>query len=457
MMEPSVIGFVTLLLGLTSGRWPVQVMVAPPAVAAQIRLDGAVVAGLAGEPWSASVDFGRELVPHELTAVALDAEGRVIGQVTQWVNMPQPETQVSVVLARDAEGRVRAAHVGWASKQGLQPSRIEAELDGTVLAPGTPEEIPLPGVDMSRAHVLRVSVLFEGVGPATREVVFGGGAGNEASAELTAVPALAQNDKGSVSVEQLKDRLLLAGKPAPLVAVEQGPFTVAVVAEEGALAALHALGASWLVGQNSRCETKYLFRDRGQLNSSRCPYQVVLQGKDRLILVDPRPTAAQSPSRGMTEVFPTRVFAIFNRVALPGFLAYVTPNPSSAEPPRLADAVAVAGVLAAGGQGRRAVLLAVQSEVAPAELRRACTLLSALGVPLHVWSMSAKPPTEPTGECGVWWDVNISPSGAPTRLRKANESLQKELSRQVLLWIDGTHRPQDVTLAPGGPLVGLVR
>jgi hypothetical protein len=438
VIEPSSIGFVTLLLGLTSGSWQVEVMVAPPAVAAEILLDGAAVATLRGVPWKATVDFGRELVPHELTAAALDSEGRVVGHATQWVNMPQPEARVDVVLERDAQGNVVAARVGWASKQGLQRTGLKAELDGAAIEPSGPDLLPLPGVDMSRAHVLRVKVLFAPARSATREVVFGGSVvGAEARAALTAGPALVKNEHDTVTVGELQGLVRVAGQPAPVVAVERSPFTVAMVVEEGAFAALQKLGARWL--------DELWFHGHGGM---------FLQGPDRLLLVDPRPTAAQGVSSGMTEVFPTRVFASFNCITLPGFLASIAPSSTSTTQPRLGDAVAVAGVLAAGGQGRRAVLLVVNSKVAPAELKRACTLLSALGVPLHVWSMGPKPPSASSRDCGVWSKVGHTDM---SRLRKANEALQEELSRQVLLWVDGTHRPQDVTLAPGGPLEGLVR
>ncbi len=438
MIEPSTVGFVTLLLGLTSGSWPVEVMVAPPAVAVEVRLDGAAVAKLTAPPWQARVDFGPDLVPHELTAVALDAEGRTIGQATQWVNMPQPEAHLDVVLERDSQDRVTAARLGWASKQGMEPIEIEAELDGTPLAASAADRVWLPNVDMSRAHVLRVSVWFEGGGAATRELVFGGSVGTEASAELTAVLALARKADQDVSVDQLQGHVLVGGKPARVVAVEKGSVTIGAVIEQEAFAALEAAGAQWASGESRR--SAYSFH-----------------GKDRLLVVDPRPVAAQGPAQSTAALFPTREFRGFSRLSLPGCLGSIAPNGESTAPQHLANAVGVAGVLAAGGQGRRAVVLVLMSEVVPAELKRSCTLLSALGVPLHVWYMGGTPRATTAGDCGVWWNCSGTRGRASSGFRRANSALGKVLDRQLLVWIEGTHRPQDVTLAPGSPLVGLVR
>jgi hypothetical protein len=446
VIEPSTIGFVTLFLGLTSGSWPVEVMVAPPAVTAELRLDGAAVARLSNPPWSATVDFGPELVPHELTAAALDAEGHVISQATQWVNMPQPQTRVDVVLEQDAGGQVGTARVGWAAKQGRQPTGLEADLDGSrlpvdssKLALGVVATIPLPGVDMSRAHVLRVSVLFKSSGAASREVVFGGSVGMATSAELTAVPALVRDGQENVSVEQLQGMLLLGGQPARVVAVEKGPVTIAVVVEPSAFASLNTAGVRW---------AKATYSTRGSARASVA---------DRLILVDPRPSTAPGPSRVQAEVFPARVFRDFDPPTLPAVVAVVPLMRGQKAAPRLADAGAIAGVIAAGGQGRRAVVLVLQDEPELRELKRSCTLLSALGVPLHVWWMGKKPLGLTEERCGVWWDLSKGKDGVVPRLTQANTALQAELGRQVIVWIEGTHRPQDVTLALGGPLEGLVR
>lgn len=54
------ITFVTLLLGLTTGVWPIEVAVGPGVAAVELRLDGRTVATLTQAPWKASVNLGPE-------------------------------------------------------------------------------------------------------------------------------------------------------------------------------------------------------------------------------------------------------------------------------------------------------------------------------------------------------------------------------------------------------------
>lgn len=62
--------FLTLFLSVTTtGPRPVQVQAPPGTAAVVFRLDGEQVAGLTGPPWSVVVDFGEELVPHELDLI----------------------------------------------------------------------------------------------------------------------------------------------------------------------------------------------------------------------------------------------------------------------------------------------------------------------------------------------------------------------------------------------------
>jgi hypothetical protein len=65
----------TLFLGLTQGPQPVALAVVGEVAAIELRLDGRAVERLAAPPWQGTVDFGLELVPRELEAVAFDASG----------------------------------------------------------------------------------------------------------------------------------------------------------------------------------------------------------------------------------------------------------------------------------------------------------------------------------------------------------------------------------------------
>src|SRR3712207_6811282 len=100
------IAFATLLLGLISGVYPIEVTVSGPVAAVEFTLDGAPAGRIEGPPWIARVDLGPDLRPRVLTAHALDAEGREVAQVTQWLNLPRPPAEVDIVLEKGPEGPI---------------------------------------------------------------------------------------------------------------------------------------------------------------------------------------------------------------------------------------------------------------------------------------------------------------------------------------------------------------
>src|SRR4051794_31680092 len=109
------IAFVTLLLGLISGVYPIEVTVSGPVAAVESPLDGASAGRLPGPPWAARVDLGSDLRPHELVARALDAQGTEIARATQWLNLPRPPAEVEVVLENGTDGVPRTANLTWQS------------------------------------------------------------------------------------------------------------------------------------------------------------------------------------------------------------------------------------------------------------------------------------------------------------------------------------------------------
>ncbi len=101
------IAFATLFLGLTIGVQSVEVAVGDEVAAVAILLGGRNLGVIEGPPWSMDVDFGSELAPQLLEAVAFDAERQEINRARQHVNLPYPPVKLSVVL----EGRPEAPTV----------------------------------------------------------------------------------------------------------------------------------------------------------------------------------------------------------------------------------------------------------------------------------------------------------------------------------------------------------
>src|SRR4029077_18626702 len=74
------VAFLTLFLGLTSGKQEIAVAVRGPAAAVELMLDGTAVVRMGGPPWRTKVDLGPALTPHELVARALDAQGQEVAR-----------------------------------------------------------------------------------------------------------------------------------------------------------------------------------------------------------------------------------------------------------------------------------------------------------------------------------------------------------------------------------------
>ena len=128
------IAFVTLLLGLISGPYPIEVTVSGPVAAVEFTLDGAPVGSrLSGSPWVERVDLGSDLRPHELVARALDTAGHEIASHAVG-QCPAPPAEVEIVLANDEKGHaeVGPAHLAERQRRAADAS-IALTLDGEPL------------------------------------------------------------------------------------------------------------------------------------------------------------------------------------------------------------------------------------------------------------------------------------------------------------------------------------
>jgi hypothetical protein len=111
---------------------------------------------------------------------------------------------------------------------------------------------------------------------------------------------------------------------------------------------------------------------------------------------------------------------------------------------RLAEAMAAAAISAAMQNRRRAVVLIIgddasdASQLAPTQVRG---YLSSLRVPLVVWT------TEEYMESDSAWGPATSISSLG-RLEKAFKQVKRELDSQRIVWLEGIHLPQSISLSP---------
>ena len=136
------IAFLTVFLGLMHGVRPVQVVFGESVASVAFQLDGESVGRLEGPPWELDVDFGTEILPHELVVRAWNGRGEEVGVARQWINLPRPPAEVDVVLERGPDGRVLSARWTWETILGVQPKHVVVTFDR--------KPLPLDGViDMS--------------------------------------------------------------------------------------------------------------------------------------------------------------------------------------------------------------------------------------------------------------------------------------------------------------------
>lgn len=427
------ISFVTLLLGIALGVRPVEVHAAPAVASVELRLDGRPLISLTTPPWKADVNFGPPM-PHELVAIARDREGAEVGRAVQLVNVPRPNSEAMFTLLPGTGGRGRLARLTFASAFSARPETIDLTFDGETLEPGNLERIRLPDFGAADVHVLRAVLDFKGGGRISTELLVGGvkreapggpeTMHGETEAELTAVPAVF---KGRPPKEPEMDGWFLAdGKPVRVEAVEESPGEIVVVKDENAGPWIARLRAASFRGfaypSPLRKGQRLRFCWPGTLKpaDSAPGYDVFLRSQDFVAPDDVR--------RLVLQVLP----------------------PDYDGPPRLGDAVGAAALSAAAGNRPRAVLLVVagpdDESVTPIAWTRA--YLRALRVPLFVWAKNEKMPDPAWGKPEVLTSASDVP-GAVKRLTKAVES-------QRIVWLEGRHLPQSISLSPAARRVSLV-
>lgn len=444
------IAFLTLFLGLTLGSQPIELTVTGPVAAIELRLDGAPAGLIVGPPWSGRIDFGHSLIPHELVARALDAQGNEIGRVQQWVNLPRPPAEVDIFLENGPAGRPVAARLAWQSLTGESPSAIEVTFDDKPLAVDASGRVQLPAWDPEASHVLSAVIRFSGAFIARRDVVFGGRWGEEVSTELTAVPVRLRRGKELPPPEQMGGWFRAGGRPVAVAALEEGPAELLVVRDANAQNPLSAL----LAGGSRARPSLGMRTSVDQSSQEYRRYYMILGKEDAVRFVVP--AARTVPGSSLpADLFGQSRDLNASEGGLLWFLARFSPPAADPHQQRLADAVAVAGLQTLYRNRRRAVLVVLSEQ--PAERSRAAPsmvrgYLKAIHVPLFVWTLG-----DPRGPAATGWGEaeKVDSFG---RIKSAFNRLKDDLASQRIVLLDGRHLPQSIELSPeAAAFVELVR
>ncbi len=423
------IEFVTLILGLVTGTQTVEVSVGPEVAGVELRLDGQTVGTLSGEPWRFDCDFGEELAPHELVAIARDEAGHELARARQRINLPRERAEARFALEPGQGRGPPTARLIWQALDFERPAEVNVTFDGRELPVTDPGHIELPAQRSEDLHFLSAELIFSDRVAAHAELAFGGRFGDAVASELTAV-MVSLDGKRPPKPEKMQGWLLEDGRPLRIVAVEKGPLDLLIV---------RMGSAATRTGLKHIAEMRWVpqLRRLGEILGE-------FDRRDRVRYVFPYAT-----QRAKTELV-TEMFPVSPNTTRHGNLFQLLIDlffPEESKPPaeqRIADAVAVAGLVAAAGNHRRAVILVYSGDVAdvsqypPAVVR---DYLRRLRVPLFVWSL-------PVGRVSpsAWGEEQDISN--PNHFRKHLLDLQDVLESQAAVWVEGAHLPGAIELAP---------
>ena len=292
----------------------------------------------------------------------------------------------------------------------------------------------MPEHDRRQVHIISAEAHFPGGLTARSDVTFGGAYGSRVATELTAVPVISDR-RDRPDAGQLQETFRVRGEPVHVAAVEQPGARVYLVRDHGAWPAISRTGNSI----DRRLKLSRIEIERRNQAIQRAVVSVELTPEqNRYYLIVPNPAR----TRGLA-LFPTLGPFEIKRRWMPWLATHIS-SPEAALPgQRMGEAVAVAGVTAAGGGTPRAVVLVLSgnpvddSNYQPPAVRE---YLRALRVPLVVWSITGD---ETAGAWGEAADVSD-----PGSLTKASKRLLKELGRQWIVWVEGRHLPSDIEVDP---------
>lgn len=370
--------------------------------------------------------------------------GHELARVAQSINTPKAPAEVRLVLESPEGGLPTHARMAWESLGGDPPIRVEVQFDGKTLEVADPTRFRLPAADAGQVHFLTADLGFADASWAHAEASFGGLFGDEVLTELSALPVRWTKNQRRADLSQC---FRSAGAPLRLATLEQGPAEVLVVRE--------ALAEEWLTVKVPQAAIE---RNQGRLDVADYladpdphRFDLTLGKDDDIRFVWPQASATAHPTYGLL----TRMNTSQPLNASDGGLLWLLTRAVPSRPagaPLLADAVAVAGLLAASSERRRAVVLVLgDAEPADASQTSAADVvayLEKLRVPLHVWTT--------TGAIATSWGA-ARPIHRLSQLEKAVGALAEDLATQRIAWLESgaAADPQlDPTRCAG---VGLLR
>jgi len=426
--------FLSLFLWLMTDVHPVKVAVGPGVELVEIYLDGEKIGVTSAPNWEIDCDFGQQLRPHRLEAVARGDAGEEVGRAVQFVNSPRAQAEVDVVFEGGTLEAPTMLRVITESGERLEPLAVFVTFDGLMVRKGVDGRFELPAYDPRQAHIVSAEGHFpEGV-TARRDVTFSSNVRGMVASDLTAISVVVEKRR-DISALDLEGLLRAGDEALTVVAVDRQGARVYLVRDHGAWPALRSTGR--LIDSRDMASRQVYMKELVRKAEETAWVEEISPEEDRFYLLVPNST----DSRGLA------LFPVLQPFSLKGWgIAWLSTHIVSPRATvggqRLSEAVALAGLRAAADGCPRAVVLVLgedpvdESWFRPPAVRE---YLRALQVPLVVWSPERQLPSSPWGKTET-----VNGIGG---LNQASKHLLKGLRRQWIVWVEGRHLPNEIELA----------
>ena len=406
---PAHIAFITLFLGIVSGKQGIEVQADNNIASIRVTIAGLEIARLTKPPWRAEIDLGPELVPRELQAIGYDASGNEVARASQVLNLPQPVADVQIVLEGDG------VQMRWSNLTYEKPKSAAVTFDGAPLRVDSNFHAPFPVyMDKSRPHVIEADLRFSSGVAARREAVLEGTRFSDtAQSEITPVLLTETAPQHPAALDEC---FTIDGAPVRLSAVEKEKAQVLFVQDPDPQQTRRAIDPT---GRASNFATRGEMARLVHLDADTAA-QIFFTVTKRY--ADPSSNAVSRLFEHSAE-FPADK-GVISLLTLPLTTAYDAPRQYS-------DAVAVAGIGSTSGGRRRAVVLILGSkaDTSVSDPRAVRRYLQSIGVPLFVWS-----PGDVTLDAATRWG-DIEDISNIDHLRAAVNRLRKALAAQRIAWV----------------------
>ncbi len=416
-----VIQILTYPTGLVVDELEVKVDLGPSGQPAELFLDGEKACALTAAAASCTVDLGPDPHVHLLELARPDGV-----RTERWVNRPGQEAELAVQPLPPSGSGPCQARIGWAHPERQNPVELEVMLPGAkpqIADGGRSVSFPCPPSGQSRTLVA-MAVFPDGRRVESTAVV--GGFADQTAVELHAVPLVAGSE---IPCEDGTE-----GWPAAVERLEKSGFEVVLVLDPAA-SYVPLRNSGWNTGRmtgGTGAGTKVFDQvvRSGAQDSEPEPRNSWLKAKatlfdaDRLWYVAPDEGLHRVNGFGQGRPNWLDLLFRFGLAEVPG-------------QPRIADAVAASGLVAAAGPRRRAVVLVLGNNVQKRDGSRftpqqAREYLAEVGVPLLVLRNGKR------REDG--WPAGLSALNMEV-MSKSLRTVREVLDAQCIAWFSSRWQP----------------